>query len=370
MEIKIIRIVLTGGPCGGKSSAMAWIQDFFTKLGYTVLFASETATELFNSGISHRSESPQDRISSELFQELLIKLQLEKENIFTKAAEAMPTKKVLIVYDRGLLDSKAYMSENEFLRVLDSVHENEVELRDHYDAVFHLVTAAKGALDFYNTTNNLARKETPEEAAAADDRIIAAWTGHPHLRIIDNSTDFENKMKRLIREISAFLGEPQPFEIERKFLIEYPDTKWLEAQPSCRRIEIIQTYLKSDDPDQEIRVRQRGVDGHYLYFQTIKRKISEIKRVEWERRLTKDEYIHLLMEADTTKHQIRKTRYCLTYENQSLEIDLYPFWQEHAILEVELYDEDTPISFPKELKIIKEVTDDPSYKNAALATTL
>ena len=38
-----------------------------------------------------------------------------------------------------------------------------------------------------------------------DDKFIAAWTGHPHLRVIDNSTDFEDKMKRLIAEIASFL---------------------------------------------------------------------------------------------------------------------------------------------------------------------
>ena len=33
--------------------------------------------------------------------------------------------------------------------------------------------------------------------------------------------------------------------------------------------------------------------------------------------------------------QIRKTRYCLTYKNQYFEIDIYPFWNDKAILEIE-----------------------------------
>ena len=97
---------------------------------------------------------------------------------------------------------------------------NEVELRDGYDAVFHLVTAAKGAEKFYTTANNTARTETVDEAAALDDKLIAAWTGHPHLRIIDNSLGFEEKMKHLIGEIANFLGEPEPYEVERKILID------------------------------------------------------------------------------------------------------------------------------------------------------
>lgn len=173
-------------------------------------------------------------------------------------------------------------------------------------------------------------------------------------------------MKRLIAEIASFLGEPEPFEIERKFLIEYPDLKWLESLPNCKRIEIIQTYLKAGE-DEEIRVRQRGVDGHYIYFQTIKRRVSGIKRVEIERRLSEREYISLLMSADTTRRQIRKDRYCLTYENQYFEIDIYPFWKDKAIAEIELSDENATIEFPKKIKVIKEVTEDESYKNASLA---
>ena len=95
--------------------------------------------------------------------------------------------------------------------------------------------------------------------------------------------------------------------------------------------------------------------------------MSDLKRVEIERRLSQSEYLKLLMDADTTKRQIRKTRYCLTYENQYFEIDVYPFWSDKAIAEIELSDENAPIAFPPQLKVVKEVTDDPSYKNASLA---
>ena len=50
---KIVKIVLTGGPCAGKTTAKAWIEDAFTKMGYVVLFVSETATELIQGGITN-----------------------------------------------------------------------------------------------------------------------------------------------------------------------------------------------------------------------------------------------------------------------------------------------------------------------------
>ena len=360
MEIR--KIVITGGPCAGKSTAMSWIQNAFTQKGYTVLFVPETATELITGGVA-----PWTCGTNAEFQKCQFKLQIEKEKVFEQAARTMPGDKVLIVCDRGALDNKAYMNDAEFAYVLDSIGENEVELRDGYDAVFHLVTAAKGVVEFYTTANNAARTETVEEAVELDDKLIASWTGHPHLRVIDNATDFEKKMKRLIAEISSFLGESaEPIEVERKFLIEYPDIAWLESAPNCQRVEIIQTYLKSDTDD-EVRVRQRGIDGNYIYFETIKRRVSDAKRIEIERRLSKDEYLTLLMDADTTMRQIRKTRYCLTYNTQYFEIDVYPFWNDKAIMEIELNDEKDEVSFPEQLKVIKEVTDDENYKNASLA---
>ena len=359
--MELTKIVITGGPCAGKSTAMSRVQNAFTQMGYTVLFVPETATELITGGVA-----PWTCGTRAEYQKCQFKLQIEKEKIFEQAARTMKSEKILIVCDRGTIDNKAYMEPSEFASALEDIGTNEVEQRDGYDAVFHLVTAAKGAEAFYTTANNSARTETPEEAVALDDKLIAAWTGHPHFRVIDNTGDFEEKMKLLVAEISFFLGEPEPFEIERKFLIEYPDIEWLERIPNCQRVEIIQTYLKADNGD-EVRVRQRGMDGHYIYSQTTKSKVGGAKRIEVESRLTKDEYLKRLMDADTEKRQIRKTRYCLTYENRYFEIDIYPFWSDKAIAEIELREENEVFTFPEQIRIIKEVTEDDSYKNASLA---
>ena len=357
----ITKIVLTGGPCAGKTTGMSWIMNAFSSRGYRVLFVPETATELISGGVA-----PWTCSSNLDFQKCLVRLQLEKEKVFMQAASTMEDEKILIVCDRGVMDNKAYMNPVEFQAVLGAMNLDEVALRDEYDGVFHLVTAAKGAEQFYTTEDNRARTETPEQARVLDGKLIAAWTGHPHLRVIGNDTDFEVKMKRLIAEISALLGEPEPLETERKFLVEYPDTAWLESLPNCQKVEIIQTYLLSP-PGNEIRIRQRGINGSYTYYQTTKRPAGGISRVEIERRLTQREYLELMMEADPDMHPIRKTRYCLTWEEQYFEIDVFPFWDDQAIVEIELSDENTEIWFPDQLKVIKEVTADESFKNVSLA---
>lgn len=359
--MKINRIVITGGPSGGKTTAMSWIQNAFSKLGYTVLFVPETATEFITGGVA-----PWTCGTNLEYQKVQMRLQLEKERLFEQAARTMKADKLLIICDRGAIDNKVYMTPEDFAAVLADVGCTEDELIARYDAVFHLVTAAKGLPQFYTTENNKARIETVEQAADLDDRLIAAWSGHPHLRVIDNATDFDSKLRRLIAEMRAFLGEPQPREIQRKFLISYPDLDWLESLPEVRKMEIVQTDLISRE-DVALRIHQRAEADSVVYFKTYNHPLDDETRVEVEERLSKREYQDLLQEADPDKKQVRKTRYRLTHEGQYFEIDLYPMWSDKAILETELSEEDTPIHFPGHLGIIREVTDDTAYTREAIA---
>ena len=360
---KIRKIVITGGPSGGKTTALSWIQNAFSKLGYTVLVVPETATEFISGGVA-----PWTCGSNLDYQKCQMQLQLEKERLFEQAARTMKADKILIVCDRGAMDNRAYMNDEEFSRVLEEIGKTESELLNSYDAVFHLETAAKGAQRFYTTENNKARTETPEQAIEVDNKLIEAWTGHPHLRIIDNSTDFYEKLKRLIAEMRLFLGEPAPYKIKRKFLIEYPDTQILESLPNCRKVEIFQTYLQSKNGD-ELRIRERIDNGNPVYYKTQRHYLSGMKRIELEENLSRGEYLQLMKDSDPSMHPIHKTRYCLTHENQYFEIDVFPFWTDKAIAEIELNDESEEIRFPEQMRIFKEVTDDENYKNASLART-
>ncbi len=359
MEIR--KIVITGGPCAGKTTALSWIQNAFTKKGYRVLFVPETATELISGGVA-----PWTCGTNVSYQKVQVSLQLFKEEMFRKAALTMKDERILIVCDRGALDNKAYMDAQEWQEVLGELSLNEIELRDSYDAVFHLVTAASGAVEAYTLSNNAARTETVEQACALDRKLISCWMGHPHLHIIDNGTDFQTKLERLISEISAFLGEPDSPGVERKYLIRYPDEAYLASLPNCEKVDITQTYLLSPD-DTQIRVRKRGSGGHYIYYRSEKRYITPLRRGEIEKRLTEEEYLEQLAGADPSARPIRKTRYCLAYGNSYYEIDIYPEWKKQAVMEVELADEDEEVTAPEGIRIIRDVTGDKRYKNYQLA---
>ena len=357
----ITKIVVTGGVCGGKTTALASIRTSFTRLGYKVITVPEPATEFKTNGIL-----PWECASGEEYQWCQMKVQITRERAFERAARGMDCDKVLIVCDRGMLDNKYYMTAEEFQRVIADLGCTEGELRDSYDAVFHLVTAAKGAEAYYTNDNNAARHETLEEAAAMDDGFIEAWAAHHHLRIIDNSTDFEGKMDRLIREISYVLGEAAPYRSKRSFLVEYPDISWLESLPNCERVEISQCYLHSD-PDTEVRVRKIGSEGWNTFYLTEKRIEGSRKRLVRRQRLTLREYENILGQADRTRCELTKTRYCLPYQGQCFELDILPNWDNQALLQIELVSTDVPVNIPPQIKVIREVTDDIAYHSKALA---
>lgn len=202
---------------------------------------------------------------------------------------------------------------------------------------------------------------------------MQAWLGHPHLRVITNKDcTFEQKIDKLLKGVYSLLGIPVPLEIERKFLVEKPDITELQKKFNCNTVEIIQTYLTELESGVERRVRQRGINGSYTFYYTEKQKINELTRIEKEKKITQDEYIRLLAEADTSLHQIKKRRTCFVNDGTYFELDIYPFLEDKAILEIEFTEETESkhTKIPKEIKIIADVTDDERYKNRSIAEKL
>ncbi len=155
-------------------------------------------------------------------------------------------------------------------------------------------------------------------------------------------------------------------EIERKLLIAMPDREALVALDGCRVKAMVQTYLQAPAGETH-RVRRVAEKGAVRYVETRKRRVSALAAVEEERDLTEQEYEALLSLADPTRRPIEKTRYAFPFAEHTVEIDVYPFWQDRAVLEVELEREDETFDLPAFLHIYKDVTADKRYKNVNLA---
>ena len=61
---------------------------------------------------------------------------------------------------------------------------------------------------------------TAGEAAALDDKTRVAWAGHPHHRVVDNSTGFEDKVWRVTQEVVEAVGLPTAASHRRRFLVD------------------------------------------------------------------------------------------------------------------------------------------------------
>ena len=151
-------------------------------------------------------------------------------------------------------------------------------------------------------------------------------------------------------------------EIERKFLVEYPDTNILDIRCS---VSILQTYLSDGKDDSQRRVRQITENGCIRYKYTEKHFRSASVREENERDITADEYAELLKQSKGVP--VDKKRYAFDYMGQMFELDCYSFSDRFAILELELRSEEQRILFPDNINVLREVTSDHSYSNASLA---
>lgn len=198
------KICLTGGPCGGKTTALSKIERAFTDMWYKVFVINEIATRFINSGIKPFGE---DSISMLDFEDILLKEQLTEEESFEKATNLLD-KKCIILCDRGIFDIKSFLSKEEFDNLLNKYNLSELKLMDNYDLVIHLNTAAKGAEEFYTNENNKARSEGLKEAIIRDNKCEDAWSFHNNFKVIDNSTDFERKVQRVVDTIKEHFKTP------------------------------------------------------------------------------------------------------------------------------------------------------------------
>ena len=355
----IKKIVITGGPCSGKSTMLNLIENTFKEKGYKVLIVSETATELIRGGISPLG----GKENMFIFQDYLLNLQFKKEEVYEKAAAEMDADKIIILYDRGLLDNKAYVSKEEFEVILDRFGTTENELIDRYDLVLHLVTTANGAEEHYTLANNAARSESLDDARKLDELTMNAWVGHPRLRIFDNSTDFEGKVERVLKEIYNDLDEHMPTSTIRKYLVDVENIDIDSIINTSEKMDIVQHYLKSSNPNMERRIRQIGNGENYSYYYTEKEKVNNHRTFRREKKISDKLYLTYLSEIDNQLFTIIKTRHCFVYENQYFKLDIFNNDKKYGILEIEATDQNGTILLPEFLNIKADVTKDSMYSN-------
>lgn len=359
---------LTGGPCAGKTTAIDSVRDNLTNRGYYTMVTPEASTEVNGMGISCVGNNPVNNLA---FQEIILQRQLFNEKQAEKAIKNMKDNlKCVVICDRGVLDGKAYTNKEGFDKILKKYNLDEIKLMDSYSSIIHMRSAAVGPEKYFSHESNKYRRENVEEARILDERLLQAWNGHDRLHIVDNSTNFENKIKNVVDLIFKELGIKTFTRYQRKFLIDLngTDLRFLD-NISCRNIKNKQIYLENfDNPDIEIRLRQRILNGisTYSYCEKIKGE-NGMDEVLKRRNLSKYEFEFLLKNSKyINKFNVEKIRYTFEYNNQYFKLDIY----EHsnlAILEVEPNNVKAHVEIPNFIKIVDEVTKKKEYNNFSLA---
>lgn len=185
------RIVITGGPCAGKTTLIGVLGPKLVRHGYRVHVVEECATEVLAMGLT-----PTTCGSVLAFQRHVFDRQLAKEAVLDHLDP-----RVVILLDRGLMDNAGYLPDDQLDMLLAERGMTRADAYARYDAVIHLVTAAIGAEEYFSHATNEHRLEGVEEAVRVDHALLAGWSGHPSLRIIDNEGGFEDKLDRAVAAV-------------------------------------------------------------------------------------------------------------------------------------------------------------------------
>ena len=173
------RIVLTGGPGGGKTTAV----DFFRReIGERVVVVPEAATILFQGGFPRSLEPAALRFA----QTTIFHVQRNLEDV---QASLYPHRTLLC--DRGTVDGAAYWpgSTRDYFTALGTTLQAEL-LR--YDAVIFFETAAVAGTGIEG--GNPIRNESLAEAVKLDARLRALWSRHPRFTLVPHDRSFFNKI--------------------------------------------------------------------------------------------------------------------------------------------------------------------------------
>ncbi|XP_018332814.2 TRPL translocation defect protein 14-like [Agrilus planipennis] len=316
-EKKAYRLVLTGGPCGGKTTGQARLCTFFENMGWKVFRVPETATVLLSGGVK--------------FSDLD-----ENEGICVRCVSV-----------RFALAFNYFKEFDEPQLFLERIRYGS-QVADH-----------------------ICRSEGVELARELDYNAAAAWIGHPYFDVIDNSTDFEGKIRRMIGAVCQKIGIDTGDRLltnsrKLKFLVKGP-LPADSAFPPFQDFEVVHNYLISEPPIQ-VRLRKRGQKGYFSYIHTVRRPVKYGQVIEVKTQITHRDYINLLAQRDKSHFTIFKKRRCFLINNQYFQLDIYQepthprckgliFLETYTALDEAIMQE----RLPKFLNIVKDVTGNPDY---------
>lgn len=177
-------IVITGGPCAGKSTIIDRLKQDFSAYH----FIPEVATMLLESK-AYPMPDPWTQEWQDGFQEKIVTTQLLLEKTTLSLSENK-----FIILDRGVLDGAAYM-EGGVKEFCNRFNLTEKEVLDRYHSVIHLESLSTMSPKMYEELlkTNKQRFETLEQAQHRERMTQEAWKNHPKRYIVSNEIEMSYK---------------------------------------------------------------------------------------------------------------------------------------------------------------------------------
>ena len=348
--MRILNLVLTGGPYAGKTTALENIKKYLKERNIPCVTVPETATELIRNGIIPTKDN------AFKFQALVMKRQLEKEKDATlyMAENYQDSEIGVIIYDRGIFDNIAYLSSrDEFLELLRRNHLSEIEALDRYDMVLDLQSLATCKPEEYNRNeNNDARMEGVMLAKELDEKTSNAWAAHRNLKVISSKVSLDEEteiilsyVEELIRDVSSTYISRYEIDTASSNLKRYLEKDY---------VMITERYLDIDYDDYKIKVSRRYKNGKNYILEVFKeyngKKITIIDEEISDYKITS------LLSRFNTRNIVEKKE--ISFVENGLLYRLY-IYDDRVLLEVYRNTKEDEIILPNDLVIKEEeYTDD------------
>lgn len=262
--MNIYKIVLTGGPCAGKTKILEKLIKHYSTKENRVFIIPETATEVLSSGLKFVEFD--EAIN---FQNIIFNMQSNKERMLDEGIKHVPLYQNNIIFlDRGIIDNKAYLdSQEQFDSLLKKYNQSELEILDSYDLVIDLISLATTDPELYleHCRTNEERYEDLETAQIIDKKTTDAWLGHRNVKYVYPTKTLEEKFNIVVNYIDALIESKQKRESEI-YLIENPTDLLMKLDDNnSKKIVVIDHYLKKrivSETNSKTVLRQRIYKQH------------------------------------------------------------------------------------------------------------
>ncbi len=201
------KLVLTGGPCAGKTHCLRAIRAQF---GSEIITVPESATLLLDSGVpppGHERVHTEKDEWMRTFQSGIVAVQQTLEETCERLARNWGAR--LIVCDRGILDGAAYWPGGR-QAFLDHFGWTGEDCFARYHRVLHLQSLAEAHPHLYGPQDNTIRYEDVTDALRVEQAVRDAWQGHPGLIVIAAQEELECKIVRVLEHVRELIDTPPP----------------------------------------------------------------------------------------------------------------------------------------------------------------